>query len=302
MATHVNASGRPNLAPLRTSSQSLDQRPPAAFRAAQAPLLSPSPISAATLPSPLYPSSFDRAIRKKDRVLLNSLSHKINPSNVSSPKSLASVEGPSPLVSKLEHASIELTKDEKPPSKSPETTQGSLGGVTERHDYRSREDYSDIKTADAYAIARSIRRNSNPAADSHPFWEEGSWEKKASHRLTLRAIVKPKAPGRQSFLIQRSLDIDELRANTSPSIGEKALLDASPLKGSRKPLPVPAKWSSNSKTQSTVCAAGSFILLVQDSCFLKVLPGRRSLILALIGNTPLPSPESPKDYVTFNGL
>ncbi|KAJ3562623.1 hypothetical protein NPX13_g8497 [Xylaria arbuscula] len=234
MTTHVNSPGRPTLAPLWTGPQSLGQPPAAAFRAAQAPLLSPSPLS----------------MRKKDRALLDSLSNKISPSSVSDLKPLASVEGISPLVSKLEHASIELTNNEKSPSKSPEPAQSSSGEAKKRRDSRLHEEYGNIKTADAFIIARSIRRDRNSTSkESLPFWEDGLSTANSPRRLTLRAIIRPKAPGRQSFLIQRSLDIDELRATTSTSNAEKGLSDVSPLKASRKPLPVPTKWSSNRKSQ-----------------------------------------------------
>ncbi|KAI1420162.1 hypothetical protein F5Y12DRAFT_151637 [Xylaria sp. FL1777] len=251
MTTHVNASGRPTLAPLWTSYQSLGKGSTTAFRTAQAPLLSPSPMSAASLPSPMYPTSFDKLMRKKDRALLDSLNPKVSPSGVSSPKSLASIEGQSLLVSKLERASMQLIDAGKSkPPKSPLAAQGNLQKVKKNHEFRPQEDYGNIRTADAFVIARSIRRNSNPG-DSRPFWEGESPQPKVPYRLTLRAIIRPKAPGRQTFLIQRNLDIDELRATASASTPEKAHQTASPSRASRKPLPVPAKWSSNSRRPST---------------------------------------------------
>ncbi|KAK5631678.1 hypothetical protein RRF57_007392 [Xylaria bambusicola] len=253
MTTHVNTSGRPTLAPLWTNSKGLRQQPTAAFRAAQGPLLSPSPMSAATLASLMYPTSFDRTLRKKDRALLDSLDHKISPSSASSPKSLASNEGQSPLVSKLEHASIQLTNDRETQSpKFLEDVQGRLREAKESPEFRAQGDYGNIRTADVFVIARSIRRNSNPATeDSGLSSETESSKTKAPHRLMLRAIVRPKIPGRQTFLIQRNLDIDGLRATASASITKKVLANSSPFKASRKPLPVPANWPPNSKHRRT---------------------------------------------------
>ncbi|KAI0521471.1 hypothetical protein F5B22DRAFT_539259 [Xylaria bambusicola] len=257
MTTHVNASGRPTLAPLWTNSKGLGQRPTAAFRAAQGPLLSPSPMSAATVASPVYPISFDKALRRKDRALLDSLNHKTSPLSASSPKSLPSSDGQSPLVSKLEHASIHLTTSGEAQSpKSPEGVQDILLTTKESRQFSAQEDHGNIRTSDVFVIARSIRRNSTSAAeDSGPFWEAESSSAKTSHRLTLRAIVRPKSPRRQTFLIQRNLDIDELRATASASIAEKGFPNSSPLKANRKPLPVPSKWSSISKDPRTALSS-----------------------------------------------
>ncbi|KAI0976551.1 hypothetical protein F4678DRAFT_116775 [Xylaria arbuscula] len=253
MATNMNASARPTLAPLWTNHQSTSRRSSTAFRAAQAPLLSPSPMSAASLPSPIYPTSYERLMRKKDRALLDSLSHKVSPSSAISPKSFVSIEGQSPLVSKLEQASVHLTDAEKCLSpQSPSAAQGSLPKVKENHDFRPQEDYGNIRTADAFVVARSIRRNNNPAGeDSRPYWEGEPTKSEMPSRLTLRAIIRPKAPGRQTFLIQRNLDIDELRATASTKSRETSHQIVSPSRASRKPLPVPAKWSSNSRRPST---------------------------------------------------
>ncbi|KAI0535790.1 hypothetical protein GGR58DRAFT_424130 [Xylaria digitata] len=250
MTTHVNNAGRPTLAPLWTSQQGLGKRPTAAFRTAQGPLLSPSPVSAAIFPSPVYPPSFNDFMRKKDRALVNSLSHKISPSSVSSPMSLASIEGQSLLVSKLEKTSMQLADTETPDSPQSPLPQGNSREAMQHRRFRPKEDYGNIRTADAFVVARSIRRNSNPATEtSRPFWENGSPEAKLPRRLTLRAIVRPKAPGRQTFLIQRNFNIDEIQAAASTSAPEKSHQSTSP--SSRKPLPVPAKWSSNSKRPNT---------------------------------------------------
>ncbi|KAF2968333.1 hypothetical protein GQX73_g5244 [Xylaria multiplex] len=251
MTTHVNNTGRPTLAPLWTNQQGLGKRPTAAFRTAQGPLLSPSPMSAASFSSPVYPPSFNDFMRKKDRALVNSLSHKTSPSSVSSPMSLASVEGQSLLVSKLEKASMQLTDTETPDSPLSPLSQGNSQEAKQHPKFRPKEDYGNIRTADAFIIARSIRRNSDPATEtSRPFWEDGSSGAKLPRRLILRAIIRPKAPGRQAFLIQRNLDIDEIRATASASALEKYHQSTSPSGLGRKPLPVPAKWSSTIKRPS----------------------------------------------------
>ncbi|KAI0810250.1 hypothetical protein GGR55DRAFT_678845 [Xylaria sp. FL0064] len=213
MTTHVNASGRPTLAPLWTSQQGLGKRSMTTFRAAEGPLLSPSPVSAASVPSPVYPN-FDKLMRKKDRALLDSLSHKVSPLSATSPKS--AIEGQSPLVSKLEQASIKFISAEQSQSpNSPQAARGSLRKLKENRECRPHEDYGNI-TADVFVIARSIRRNTSPAGEnSRPFWEGGLPKTKVPQRLTLRAIIRPKAPGRKTFLIQRNLDIDELRVAAS---------------------------------------------------------------------------------------
>ncbi|KAI0426488.1 hypothetical protein F5Y09DRAFT_318748 [Xylaria sp. FL1042] len=251
MTTHVNASGRPTLAPLWTSQQSLGKLPTTTtFRAAEGPLLSPSPVSAASVPSPMYPN-FDKLMRKKDRALLDSLSHKVSPLSAASPKS--AIEGRSPLVSKLEQASIQLADAGKSQSpKSPQVARGSLRKLKENHEFRPHEDYGNIKTADVFVIARSIRRNTSPDGENaRPFWESESPKTKIPQRLTLRAIIRPKAPGRKTFLIQRNLNIDELRATASVKSPDTTHQIASLSRATRKPLPVPAKWLSNSRRPST---------------------------------------------------
>ncbi|KAI0444928.1 hypothetical protein F4803DRAFT_220927 [Xylaria telfairii] len=247
MTNHVNGAGRPTLAPLWTDYQ-FGRSSTTAFRAAQGPLLSPSPRSSSRLPSPMYSPSSDGLARKKDRTLGDGRVHKARHSSVSSPKLLLSIEGQSPLVSKLEKVSLQLTA-----LNSPLSTHEDAGETQYRHKIRSREDFGNVATADAFIIARSLRRDGSPTAStSHPYWEDESPKSKAPNRLTLRAIIRPKSPGRKNFLIQRNLDIDELRAVasiTSPYQSDKSL---SPSKTTRKPLPVPAKWTSNSRRPSAV--------------------------------------------------
>ncbi|RYP62229.1 hypothetical protein DL769_007383 [Monosporascus sp. CRB-8-3] len=73
--------------------------------------------------------------------------------------------------------------------------------------------YGDAKTADAFVIARSLRRpqtsvidDKRAAADRQPMTSP------PLSRQTVRAIVRPRALERRPFLIQRTFDMDELRA------------------------------------------------------------------------------------------
>lgn len=249
MATPANSTGRPTLAPLWTGGRRPSCLPTTAFRAAQGPLLSPSPLSPSSIPSSAYSGSLDGAARKKDRTLVNSLGHKISPASASSPKLLTSVEGQSPLVSKLEEVSLHLADAKKSSSaRSPLATQGGLSDGPTHYRSRSREDYGRITTADAFVIARSIRRPNSPADDDwNPFWEDELSKSDLPRRLTLRAVIRPKASGRQTFLIQRNFDIDELRARASANAPESA----SPSRAGRKPLPVPEKWLSDNRRPTT---------------------------------------------------
>ncbi|RYP77232.1 hypothetical protein DL771_001281 [Monosporascus sp. 5C6A] len=72
--------------------------------------------------------------------------------------------------------------------------------------------YGDAKTADAFVIARSLRRpqtividDKRAAADRQP------GTSLPLSRQTVRAIVRPRALERRPFLIQRTFDMDELR-------------------------------------------------------------------------------------------
>jgi hypothetical protein len=273
MATHVNVPARPTLEPLWTNYQSLGMKPNTVFRAAQAPLLSPSPMSPKSLPSPVYPASFDGFMRKKDRALLDSLNYNISPSSLSSPRSVVSVERQSALMAKFEEAT---TISPKNGGYSPQE------GVLEspqavRHDSgvaragRRWEDYGHTKRADAFVIARSIRRNSSPMDEvSQPFSVQNEAPKsKAPNRLTLRAVIRPKAPGRQTFLIQRNLDIHELQEKSSTRISQNQHLSVSPTKSLRTPLPGLPKRSSSSKGKLSTAGLSSPQLARSSS---KVLP------------------------------
>ncbi|KAH8196431.1 hypothetical protein TruAng_009391 [Truncatella angustata] len=68
--------------------------------------------------------------------------------------------------------------------------------------------YGNAKTADAFVIARSLRQHSGTAVDFKA--DIGSPKIRNSNQMTIRAIIRPRALERQSFLIQRSFDIEAL--------------------------------------------------------------------------------------------
>ncbi|KAI0880071.1 uncharacterized protein GGS22DRAFT_176097 [Annulohypoxylon maeteangense] len=76
--------------------------------------------------------------------------------------------------------------------------------------------YGNAKTADAFIIARSLRRRSSDSLTdiARPELVKATASAPMKNRLTVRAIVRPRALDRPSFLIQRNFDIDELRATT----------------------------------------------------------------------------------------
>ncbi|KAI0201535.1 hypothetical protein F4808DRAFT_103730 [Astrocystis sublimbata] len=242
MATQVNSTGRPNLAPIWTSYK-IGERPSTAtaFRAAHAPLLSPSPVSPTRLPSPMYLPTSDNIARKKDKTLGDSRVRKATRSGLSSPRLHTSIEGQSPLVHKLEKVSLQLAS-----LRSPVAVRGDR--------FRPVEDFDNAATADAFIFPRSIIRNEgSPISPSRPFWEDHSpGTKLTNHHLTLRAVIQPKAPWKPMFAIQRTYDLDEVRTSvpmTPPYHLEKT---SSPTRASRKPLPVPAKWSNSRRPSAAL--------------------------------------------------
>lgn len=77
--------------------------------------------------------------------------------------------------------------------------------------------YGNAKTADAFIIARSLRRRSTNSlgettSPSLARAGAGRGTLQGNNRLTVRAIIRPRAVDRPSFLIQRNFNIDELRA------------------------------------------------------------------------------------------
>ncbi|RYP01499.1 hypothetical protein DL763_000162 [Monosporascus cannonballus] len=73
--------------------------------------------------------------------------------------------------------------------------------------------YGDAKTADAFVIARSLRRpQTSVIDDERAAADRQSVTSPPLSRRTVRAIVRPRALERRPFLIQRTFDMDELRA------------------------------------------------------------------------------------------
>ncbi|KAI1431366.1 hypothetical protein GGR50DRAFT_83546 [Xylaria sp. CBS 124048] len=240
MMTYANKSGRPILPPLWTSDQKLGRLPASSFRTPQGPLVSPSPVTPKT-PSPMYRVAHDGAIRRKDRAL-----DKTSPSgDLSSPKPYTPIEGQSPLVSKLEQVSLQLTDADKrtlPKSPLADLRERKLSRARNRRQYQ--EDDRHMVVPDAYIIARTIRREENESTNettteaSQASSSKSALPKpdKPNNRMTIRAFIRPKSAARQGFVIQRHLDIDEVRAT---------VLNKSPSWVGRNPLPVPPKWSSS---------------------------------------------------------
>ncbi|KAI1827184.1 hypothetical protein F4861DRAFT_435826 [Xylaria intraflava] len=254
MKSRVNTPGRPTLAPLWTGGQKSGHSPETAFRTVQGPLLSPSPMSPETaLSSAQSPSSSDGFILKKDRALLDSLSHQSSPASLTSPKSLTSIEGQSPLVSRLEEVSLQLADTGKRRlPKSPLAHQSGPNTVRARNKVQRREGDGNTITADAFIIARSIRRKGDSnTGTSQPSLSQTEPEADGSHRMTIRAFIRPKSSARQNFVIQRTLNMDEVRVKVPISAAEKSPQSASPSGPNRTPLPVGAKRSLNSRQPST---------------------------------------------------
>lgn len=78
--------------------------------------------------------------------------------------------------------------------------------------------YGDAKSADAFVIARSLRHRPKNAtrtgggSDKVHQQQHTRPTPAASNRQTVRAIVRPRSLERQSFLIQRTFNMDDLRA------------------------------------------------------------------------------------------
>ncbi|KAI1641333.1 hypothetical protein F4809DRAFT_636623 [Biscogniauxia mediterranea] len=86
------------------------------------------------------------------------------------------------------------------------------------------------KTADAFVIPRSLRRESNLFAEtSHfrmPQGGDGLPSLKMPNQLTVRIVIRPRAHERKLFKFQHSFDMDELRASIPdppPSLGDDSI-------------------------------------------------------------------------------
>ncbi|KAI1326980.1 hypothetical protein F5Y16DRAFT_217742 [Xylariaceae sp. FL0255] len=147
-----------------------------------------------------------------------------------------SPDSQSPLVSRLEKTSLSST------NRSP-TSDEDTGIV--RLPLTASYNQTSLRAPDAFVIARSIRRSSIPSASASGDCEGSPREAKSPDRLTLRAVVRPKQSERHTFMIQRTLDVDELRAAT-----KKVSIPV--IKPPRKPLP---GLSSRRASLSSSCHA-----------------------------------------------
>ncbi|KAI0601586.1 hypothetical protein F4775DRAFT_540575 [Biscogniauxia sp. FL1348] len=77
--------------------------------------------------------------------------------------------------------------------------------------------FNNAKTADAFIIPRSLRRESNPFTETSPFrMPQGGDELprlKMPNQITVRIVIRPRAHERKLFKFQHSFDMDELRAS-----------------------------------------------------------------------------------------
>ncbi|RYP19223.1 hypothetical protein DL767_009691 [Monosporascus sp. MG133] len=231
--------------------------------------LSPSPMSPRTLPSPVYPRPYDGSMRSQERALVDSLNQRSGHPSLANPMSLMPIDEHSPLAARLEKAARlpPINAERRLPSPaSPALTpprelvaqfseqyrpasviallRGPPAGLqyaspgllpvtrrvsapafpqlaTRRGSPMAARDqlrlwghlyYGDAKTADAFVIARSLRR---------------------PQTSTVRAIVRPRAVERRPFLIQRTFDMDELRATIpDPPARSEGALTSGPTIGS----------------------------------------------------------------------
>ncbi|KAI1205601.1 uncharacterized protein F4807DRAFT_442365 [Annulohypoxylon truncatum] len=238
--------------------------------------LSPSPLSPKSLPgpSPVHPASYDKSMRKQDRALVDSFDQRTRHVVNTAPLTPIDEYSPSPLVARLEKISIlppmsishglptpaspsipprrdslnalersgSLSGMSGPQDRSPgyytrdvspvSPRRNSVSGVHDQLRSWGHVYYGNAKTADAFIIARSLRRRSSgsPTEVTRP---AGASMK---NRLTVRAIVRPRALDRPSFLIQRNFDIDELRA-TIPDPPPQSQISGSPNEWRRPSLP-----------------------------------------------------------------
>lgn len=88
--------------------------------------------------------------------------------------------------------------------------------------------YGNAKTADAFVVARSMRHHSSPLVGTG----NDSPKLRGTNRLTVRAIIHPRITRRQSFLIQRSFDIDELRSTVPDPSPMPARVERTPTSAS----------------------------------------------------------------------
>ncbi|KAI1415104.1 hypothetical protein F5Y13DRAFT_157864 [Hypoxylon sp. FL1857] len=255
MTSDVNISRRPSLEPLWTNYRNFGGLPTVFHPTPISASLSTSPLSPKSLPgpSPIHPDSYDGSMRRQDRALVNSLDQRARHVGSSVPLTPIDESSPSPLVARLEKISIlppMSMAHNLPTPASPESPQqrrraGSLASLpgtqvltagyctpdsnvspvsSRRSSTIGLQDqlrtwghvyYGNAKTADAFIIARSLRRrsnNSSPASTTSPRFMRAGTGTLLNNRLTVRAIVRPRSLDRPSFLIQRNFNINELRS------------------------------------------------------------------------------------------
>ncbi|KAI0383571.1 hypothetical protein F5Y04DRAFT_287287 [Hypomontagnella monticulosa] len=120
--------------------------------------------------------------------------------------------------------------------------------------------YGNTKTADAFVIARTLRRrNSNPATDGTRPKSLQVPGALAKNRLTIRAIVRPRDLDKSAFLIQRSFNIDELRA-TIPNPPSHGRMSIGSDEHRRKSLPMaPSQVGAAARRRSSSVRSGSLL-------------------------------------------
>ncbi|KAK9416375.1 hypothetical protein SUNI508_01792 [Seiridium unicorne] len=241
-------SRRPSLEPVWTSYRHPDGMPHATSKPAISPDLTASPMSSQSLPSPMYPSSYGGNMIQHERAMVNSFDERSRsipmnsaslrpidegsslsgrfertvvlpplqrkyelPSPLLEPKTINPHRGPpeSPSLSLGRSNSTSMERRPLPPPPPAPRKQSVLQIREQLRDW-GHVYYGNVKTADAFIIARSLRQNSVSPLESK---RVVGWPKyKAPNSLTVRAIIRPQALERQSFLIQRTFDTDELRA------------------------------------------------------------------------------------------
>ncbi|KAI1094119.1 hypothetical protein F5B19DRAFT_447349 [Rostrohypoxylon terebratum] len=241
MTSNVNILGRPSLEPLWTNYRNHGGFPSTVLR--PTPIhasLTPSPLSPKSLPgpSPVHPVSYDKSMRKQDRALVDSFDQRSRHMVNSAPLTPIHEHSPSPLVARLEKISIlppmSISHGLSTPAspglsrrnslEPPQSYYRDLSPVSSRRSSTSEVHdqlrswghvyYGNAKTADAFIIARPLRRRSSDSSTEIMRAEsmKATAGAPVKNRLTIRAIVRPRALDRPAFLIQRNLDIDELRA------------------------------------------------------------------------------------------
>ncbi|KAI1766126.1 hypothetical protein GGR53DRAFT_487506 [Hypoxylon sp. FL1150] len=208
-------------------------------------------------PNPIHPASYDGSMQRQDRALVDSLDQRAKHVISTAPLTPIDEYTPSPLVARLEKISIlpPMSLSHGPtapaspglsprrdsyasgrtsvpvtPARSPSYLTADVSLMSSRRDSVSLLEirdqlqtwghvfYGNAKNADAFIIARSLRRNhgTSPSDTKRHDYRQGPPNTpitpSLSKRLTVRAIVRPRALDKPSFLIQRNFDVEQLRA------------------------------------------------------------------------------------------